>query len=430
MAKSPYPTGVENHGGNLRIWFIYKGVRVRESLGVVDTPKNRRTAGDLRAAICYGIKTGSFDYAVQFPESQNLKRFGHARREINLAELSEKWLELKSLEITANALSRYRSIVRNMLPRMGGNRMASAVTQEELLFIRRDLLTGYHTLKMGMQTPTKGRSARTVNNYMLIMSFIFEFAKDSGYIDRNPFDGIDPLKKSKTPPDPLTRDEFSRLIDGCHNQQIKNFWSLAVYTGLRHGELCALAWEDIDLRQGTLMVRRNHTLTKEFTLPKTDAGTDRVVYLIDPAIQVLKNQAEMTRLGRQYQVEVKMREYGRTTTHPCTFVFNPQISTANGRAGHHYAVGSVAQSWEAAMKRAGLRYRRAYQSRHTYACWSLTAGANPSFIATQMGHANAQMVYQVYGAWMSDNSSDQIAILNQKLSDFAPPMPHPKGSAA
>lgn len=42
-----YPTGVENHGGKLRIWFVYKGVRVRENLGVPDTAKNRRVAGDI-----------------------------------------------------------------------------------------------------------------------------------------------------------------------------------------------------------------------------------------------------------------------------------------------------------------------------------------------------------------------------------------------
>jgi integrase len=41
-----------------------------------------------------------------------------------------------------------------------------------------------------------------------------------------------------------------------------------------------------------------------------------------------------------------------------------------------------------------------------------------------MGHASAQMVFNVYGAWMADSSSDQIAMLNQKLSDFAPSMPH------
>ncbi|WP_244582230.1 Arm DNA-binding domain-containing protein, partial [Escherichia coli] len=62
-----YPTGVENHGGKLRIWFVYKDVRVRENLGVPDTAKNRRVAGELRSSVCYAIKTGVFDYAKQFP---------------------------------------------------------------------------------------------------------------------------------------------------------------------------------------------------------------------------------------------------------------------------------------------------------------------------------------------------------------------------
>ncbi len=32
MANASYPTGVENHGGSLRIWFLYKGKRVRKTL--------------------------------------------------------------------------------------------------------------------------------------------------------------------------------------------------------------------------------------------------------------------------------------------------------------------------------------------------------------------------------------------------------------
>lgn len=42
MANASYPTGVENHGGSLRIWFLYKGKRVRENLGIPDTAKNRK----------------------------------------------------------------------------------------------------------------------------------------------------------------------------------------------------------------------------------------------------------------------------------------------------------------------------------------------------------------------------------------------------
>ncbi len=33
-----YPTG-ENHGGKLRIWFVYKGVRVRKILGFLTRQK-------------------------------------------------------------------------------------------------------------------------------------------------------------------------------------------------------------------------------------------------------------------------------------------------------------------------------------------------------------------------------------------------------
>lgn len=240
--------------------------------------------------------------------------------------------------------------------------------------------------------------------------------------------GIALLKKGRVEPDPLTRDEFIRMINACRHQQLKNMWSLAVYNGVRHGELVSLVWEDIDLKAGTMMIRRNHTLTKEFTLPKTEAGTNRIINLIQPAIDALRNQAEMTRLGKQHQIEVKLREFGRSEMHACTFVFNPQISTSNGLAGNHYAVGSINQSWEVAMRRAGIRYRKAYQSRHTYACWSLAAGANPNFIAKQMGHTDSQMVYRVYGSWMAENNQDQVSTINQKLSEFAPSMPHTVGS--
>jgi integrase len=418
-----YPTGVENHGGSLRIWFKYKGKRVRENLGVPDTDKNRKVAGELRTSVNFAIRMGNFDYALQFPDSPNLKKFGLGKKDITVKELADRWLELKKIEISANALNRYESVVRNMVPRIGGGRLAMSVTKEELLYIRKDMLTGH-------QIPTKGKghqkglSVVTVNYYMTTIAGMFQFATDHGYLEANPFNGLKPLKKARAEPDPLTRDEFIRLIDACRHQQTKNLWSLAVYTGLRHGELVALAWEDIDLTAGTITVRRNYTKLGEFTLPKTEASTDRVVHLIQPAISILKNQAELTRLGKRHNIEVQLREYGRSHRHECTFVFNPQTVRRSEQVGFIYKVDSVGDSWEAALKRAGIRHRKAYQSRHTYACWSLSAGANPSFIANQMGHASAQMVFNVYGAWMADSSAEQIAMLNQKLADFAPFMPH------
>lgn len=87
-----YPTGVENHGGTLRIWFMYQGVRVRESLGVLDTPKNRKVTGELRTSICFSIKMGSFNYATQFPDSPNLRKFGFVRPGVTIKNLAERGL--------------------------------------------------------------------------------------------------------------------------------------------------------------------------------------------------------------------------------------------------------------------------------------------------------------------------------------------------
>lgn len=423
MSNTSYPTGVENHGGKLRIWFLYNGKRVRENLGVPDTAKNRKIAGELRSSVCFAIRMGNFNYAERFPNSPNLERFGEENKEITVKELTDRWTELKRLEISANTMSRYESIIKNMLPRIGQNKLASAVTAEDLLFVRKELMTGFHVMKKDHRSKIKGRKSSTVNNYMTLMAEIFQFATTNGYTRENPFSGINRLKKAKGEPDPLTTGEFIRFIEACGHQQMKNLWTLAVYTGMRHGELCALSWEDIDLKAGTLTVRRNLTQTDEFTLPKTEAGTDRVIYLIQPAIDALKNQAQMTRLGRQYEIDVKLREYGRSVIHPCTFVFSPQCVKSGTRTGYHYAVNSINKIWAPIIKRAGIRYRNAYQSRHTYACWSLSAGANPNFIATQMGHADAQMVYKVYGKWMSEKSAEQVSLLNNALSRFAPTVP-------
>ncbi|GDW11262.1 integrase [Escherichia coli] len=408
---------------DMATWFVYKDVRVRENLGVPDTAKNRRVAGELRSSVCYAIKTGVFDYAKQFPSSRNLEKFGEARQDLTIKELAEKFLALKETEVAKTSLNTYRAVIKNILSIIGEKNLALSINKEKLLEVRKELLTGYQIPKSNYIVTQPGRSAVTVNNYMTNLNAVFQFGVDNGYLADNPFKGISPLKESRTIPDPLSREEFIRLIDACRNQQAKNLWCVSVYTGVRPSELCALGWEDIDLKNGTMMIRRN--LAKDrFTVPKTQAGTNRVIHLIKPAIDALRSQMTLTRLSKEHIIDVHLREYGRTEKQKCTFVFQPEVSARVKNYGDHFTVDSIRQMWDAAIKRAGLRHRKSYQSRHTYACWSLTAGANPAFIANQMGHADAQMVFQVYGKWMSENNNAQVALLNTQLSEFAPTMPH------
>ncbi|EHK0944989.1 TPA: hypothetical protein MYP81_000527 [Citrobacter farmeri] len=43
-----------------------------------------------------------------------------------------------------------------------------------------------------------------------------------------------------------------------------------------------------------------------------------------------------------------------------------------------------------------MRRRNPYHTRHTFACGWLPAGVNPPFVANQMGHKNAKLVYEIY----------------------------------
>ncbi len=413
-----YPTGVEVHGKSLRISFTYKGKRVRETLGIPDTPKNRKLAGELRTAICYKIKTGAFNYAIEFPESKNIPVSSRADQDITFEGIANKWMELKRVEVAASTFEAYKSILHVSLFFINGKKNINQFKPEDILTLRNKILTS-PTIEPENRKSKLGRSVATVNNYMLIINSIFNFAFENGYIGKNIISFIKPLKKSKAIPDPITQDEFPRLLKATRNIQAKNMLIVSVYTGLRPGELCALAYEDLDFTERTITVKRNISNIGDFSLPKTESSTDRVIYMLDPVYESLREQMSLTRMTSPETVSVATREYGKYKEDTCTFIFQPNIVARNGLETKYYSPGGFSNIWVSLIKRSGVRHRKSYQTRHTYACWMLAAGANPAFIATQMGHSSSKMVHDVYGAWMKENDRDQIALMNRN----APQLP-------
>lgn len=63
------------------------------------------------------------------------------------------------------------------------------------------------------------------------------------------------------------------------------------------------------------------------------------------------------------------------------------------------------------MERAGIKYRNPYQIRHTYASTLLTAGANPWYVASQLGHEDVEIVFRTYGKFISEDFQKPVAEL-------------------
>lgn len=201
---------------------------------------------------------------------------------------------------------------------------------------------------------------------------------------------------------------------------------MSVHTGMRPGEVCALAWEDIDLKKGEIHVSISLTNKGLFVPPKTDAGI-RTITLLKPALDALKEQYEITGNSPRQQIIFHHRVLGKTETQNLRFGFSPE-RCASGK-NRYLSKNSISYGWKRGTKLSGIRERNPYQSRHTYACWTLMAGANPSFIASQMGHEDARIVYEVYSKWIGDMNQDQVNMLNNQMPTAMPPSP-PKALVA
>ncbi|WP_235135463.1 tyrosine-type recombinase/integrase [Lelliottia amnigena] len=115
-------------------------------------------------------------------------------------------------------------------------------------------------------------------------------------------------------------------------------------------------------------------------------------------------------------ITLQHREFGRSETQNLHFVFIPQA--LRGKQIAHYSVSSINSIWNVAVRKPNIRHRRPYQTRHTFACWLLSAEANPAFIAIQMAHEHTQRVYTLYSAWIHALDGDKTAFLNKRTDEY------------
>ncbi|MRT11063.1 DUF3596 domain-containing protein [Enterobacteriaceae bacterium RIT711] len=403
-----FPTGVEIHNGKIRISFKYRNIRCREVLqGWSVTPANIKKAGNLRALICSEIQLGNFKYETRFPESSALKKFASSVQRVStFGELCSAFHAVKEIEISPSTMIVTRSVSEIFKQMIGPDTLLKDIQHNDVLLYRKRLLEGeFKARALGKRT------VRTVNMFISQLCRMLKFAYMSNYIQHLPHENVKMLKKSSVDPDPLMKEEFESLSKQWEGPFL-NLWVFAVFSGIRHGELAGLAWEDVDFDNAEVNIKRTITLAKQFGPPKTNAGI-RTVKLLKPALEALERQKELTFNKKPLEIIYHHREHGKTELQSLRFCFMPRPNL--GQQSRHYSTNTINRSWDRAIVQSGVRHRTPYHSRHTYACWLLSAGANPSFIASQMGHENAQMVYTVYSKWIVRMNDDQIAMLNAQL---------------
>lgn len=370
------PAGVEirrwrSGKTTLRISFYYRGVQCRETLKLEVTASNIKYAERLRCEILNTIERGTFSYADYFPQSNLARRFGHVKTNITIGELLRDFLDqIKATREHSTYIGYKKVCEAHLIPYFG----EVALQDLKPAFIREWI--------RGLQVTSK-----TVSNLLIPLRAIIEQALNDEYIKSNPLDKIVISKllskqtsKSNFKVDPFDKNEVKAILDATHHEQIRNLFQFAFFTGLRTSELIALEWEDIDLANGIIDVVRA-VVKKQIKGTKTIAGK-RKVMLLPPAIEALNAQMKYTfDLGKR--------------------VFHNPRTNQPWETDHQIR----RTAWVHTMKRAGVRYRNPYQTRHTYASMMLSGGENIMWVASQMGHVDTEMVMKTYGKWIPNDAS-------------------------
>lgn len=387
--------GVERHGLSLRISFMYRRQRCRETLSIPATVANVRYAAGLRATIQHEIQTGQFDYAKHFPDSP--RAVGSATvRDIALKDLYARYWDIKVANITDQTERRYENALNVVCQTLGNDQRVKRLMPEDIDRMRADLIAT--------------RKPSTVNHYLACWNGLAAWAVKNGYTDRDLQAAF--FQNEPEDPDPLSFGEFRAITEkGCLHEQDVALVTLAVYTGLRPGELCGLAREDVEGRR--LRVRR--AINDKGRLKVTKTGKERVVLMVPPARAAAETLLRLTEHLEPAEEAIEISRH-QSRTEFITPLAPPLQARNKTVATDRLRPASWRTKWDQLLRRAGVRHRVAYQTRHTYACWSLTAHGNIAFIAKQMGHKDYSMLVSVYGRWMESESESEADFVWEQLS--------------
>ncbi|MCF4983968.1 site-specific integrase, partial [Pseudomonas syringae] len=369
---------------SIEIKFMYRGVRCRERITLKPTATNLKKAEQHKAAIEHAISIDTFEYAVTFPGSARAAKFGPEASRETVAGFLTRWLEEKKRHVSSSTFDGYRKIVELRLVPTLGERMVVELKRKDV----RDWLS---TLEI---------SNKTLSNIQSCLRSALTDAAEEELIEVNPLAGWTYSRKEAPAKDddvdPSSPEEQQAVLAALSGQARK-MMQLALWTGLRTSELVALDWGDVDWIKGEVMITRAMTQASKGAaeIPKTAAGR-RAVKLLRPAMAALKAQKDHTYLAGNEVFQ------------------NPR--TLERWAGD----GPIRKTmWAHAVKKAGVRYRRPYQTRHTYASMMLSAGEHPMWVAKQMGHTDWTMIARIYGRWMPSSEDSSSSRAETAFSDVS-----------
>lgn len=312
-----------------------------------------------------------------------------------LAELylnrSRKALELTSVNMYENYVYKY------FIPLLG-ERFISTIRPADIEEMLSDMMNDGEKSKVWIL------AAKT------LIEQIFELAVREEYLSSNPVQRIKIKLKGKKSKErlPYTEEQIHALLDYCNINKY-SFTTyrivvvLAIYCGMRIGEILGLLWQDVDfekkeiyIHQEMANIRINKKSMQIIKPPKSESSI-RTICITDTVIDELlkakemqkRNKEELQEFWQQPQITIVMykgRAIQRVISDTCLRPENTPVDfVCIQQNGKYIQSRNVDAFNEAATKRLGFHIFN-HKSRHSHGTYLLDSGATVADIGNRLGH--------------------------------------------
>jgi integrase len=197
--------------------------------------------------------------------------------------------------------------------------------------------------------------------------------------------------------------DVAALVDKLRSWRLGTAAMVALFGGLRLGEVLALRWSRVDLDRGVIQVREALEQTKllgvRFKTPKSKAGR-RDITLPDVLVEVL-------RAHRKAALELRMQLGAGKLPDDALLFANLD--------GSPLTPNSLSMAWIDFADRSGMSEVTFHALRHTHASQLIDAGVDIVTISKRLGHAKPDITLRVYAHLFKKDDSKAAEAINAAL---------------
>jgi integrase len=243
----------------------------------------------------------------------------------------------------------------------------------------------------------------TVRYIHAILHHALDDAVKWGLLNRNVTDAIEAPKKVRNEMQVWSMEEVGRVLRAAADDPLEALWRVAIFTGMRRGELLALKWSDIDLENSSLSVQRSlsrgMTSRLEEGEPKSHSGRRRIA-LSASVVESLKRH-------RVRQLEYRLGLGEAYQDHGYVFV---------NETGGYIHPNTLYRRYHELVARAGVPEIRFHDLRHTSATLLLAEGVHGKIVQERLGHSNIAMTLDLYSHVTADMQRQAADALEAAIS--------------